>query len=197
MLEDEHRNLVNLLLLLQKLNEYILVDSLSIADLEVFEDVYISYLELRKGCKERYQTFGNLTPKDHFIEHYKQQILRHGPPNVTWTAVAERKHQEFLKVALYSKNYINLPKTLAVKSQKMLALRLSKGIFTAPKLQFPNKMAAPTTQELQSYPGILHTSDLVTSAATVTGTAYRTGHLVVTRITSSDIIEVSDINWNF
>ena len=121
----DHEDLMKLLQLLLKLNEYIQADFMSIADVENLEDCWISYLETRKHCKEKYQTFGNLTSKDHNIEHYKEQIKKNGPLNVIWTARAESKHQEFLNIAMNAKNFINLPKTLAERSQKLLTFRLT------------------------------------------------------------------------
>ena len=112
--------------LLNRINEFLLADSFSIADTENLEDILISYFETREKCQEKYNIFGNLTPKDHNLEHYKEQIKRHGPLTVTWAARGEQKHQEYLRMAMRARNFINLPRTLAVKGQKLLAYRLVK-----------------------------------------------------------------------
>lgn len=119
----EHMDLWNLLLMLHKLNEYIQADCLSFADPGNFEELWISYLECRKLCQEKYSTFINITPRFHFIDHYKQQMENFGPLNCVWTARPEGKHRVFVNISEKAKNFINLPKTLAVKNQKTLAFR--------------------------------------------------------------------------
>ena len=122
----QDQDLSKMVLLLNRINEFLLADSFSIADTENLEDILISYFETREKCQEKYNIFGNLTPKDHNLEHYKEQIKRHGPLTVTWAARGEQKHQEYLRMAMRARNFINLPRTLAVKGQKLLAYRLVK-----------------------------------------------------------------------
>jgi hypothetical protein len=123
-LEDsECKEVLNLLLLLHRINEFIQADAISIVDIEDFEILWISYLDCRRLCKEKYKHFVNLTPKYHFIEHYATQMKNFGPLNCVWTARGEGKHRVFVNMVESAKNFVNLPKTLAIKHQKRLAYR--------------------------------------------------------------------------
>ena len=76
--------------------------------------------------------------------------------------------------------------------------RLYRGLFSEPKIQFPAKKTSPSEQQLHTFAGLLQSSDLLTDEVIVTGTTYKTGRLVVTAVTSSDVIEAgwSDY-WTF
>ena len=67
--------------------------------------------------------------------------------------------------------------------------RLYRGLFSEPKIQFPAKKTSPSEQQLHTFAGLLQSSDLLTDEVIVTGTTYKTGRLVVTAVTSSDVIE--------
>jgi hypothetical protein len=121
--EAQEIGLVRLLVLLHKINEFVQADSMNLADINNFEDLLVSYFELRKQCAEQDYSFQRITPKFHFMEHYPSQMRKFGPLNASWTARAEAKHRVFVNFAESAKNFVNLPKTLAVKHQKLLASR--------------------------------------------------------------------------
>jgi len=54
----------------------------------------------------------------------------YGPLPICTTARSEGKHREFMNDAVRGKNFINLPSTLAVKSQKRLANRYGICFYT-------------------------------------------------------------------
>ncbi len=121
--ETDESGLLRLLLLLHKINEFIQADSINLADINNFEDLLVFYFELRKECADKYSSFQRITPKYHYLEHYPHQMKNFGPLNSFWTARAEAKHRVFVNFAESAKNFVNLPKTLAVKHQKLLASR--------------------------------------------------------------------------
>jgi hypothetical protein len=122
-MEYEESDLLNLLLLIHKINEYLQADTVNLSDTESFEDLLVVFFEKRKICSEKYSCFKKMTPKYHFLEHYKEQMERFGPLNSYWTARAEGKHRIFVNFAESAKNFINITKTLVVKHQKLLCTR--------------------------------------------------------------------------
>jgi hypothetical protein len=120
---SEPSELVDLLLIIHKLNEYLQADSINLGDTDRFEDLIVSFFEKRQVCAEQYPQFKRMTPKYHFLEHYKDQMLSFGPLNSYWTARAEAKHRIFVNFAESAKNFINITKTLAIKNQKLLVAR--------------------------------------------------------------------------
>jgi hypothetical protein len=127
--ETQENGLVHLLLLLHRINEFVQADAINMADINNFEDILVSYFEMRKECTEQYAGFQRITPKYHFLEHYPLQMRKFGPLNSSWTARAEAKHRVFVNFAESAKNFVNLPKTLAVKHQKLLASRSGNFFF--------------------------------------------------------------------
>ena len=59
----------------------------------------------------------NITPKQHYLIHLPSQILKLGPLVRTWAMRFEAKHQQFKKIPKITKNFKNLPKTLAERHQ--------------------------------------------------------------------------------
>ncbi len=121
--ETEKSDLLDLLILLHKMNEYIQADTLNLADVNSFESLIVDYFDKRKICSDQYPFIQKPTPKYHYLEHYPSQIELFGPLNSVWTARAEGRHRVFVNFAESAKNFTNLPKTLAVKNQKLLASR--------------------------------------------------------------------------
>jgi hypothetical protein len=118
--EWEENTLLALLILLQRINEFVQADSVNLADLQNFEDLLVDYFEKRKCCSDVY-SFVQISPRMHFVTHYPSEVRKFGPLNAYWTARPEGKHRQFVNFAESAKNFINLPKTLAEKHQKLLA----------------------------------------------------------------------------
>jgi hypothetical protein len=58
---------LDLLVILARIQEYLLTDKLRTSDVDNFEDLVVEYFTKRKICVEQYTTFGSLTPKYHFL----------------------------------------------------------------------------------------------------------------------------------
>lgn len=192
---DNCSHLVSLLTLLHQLNEFMLLDAAAPADAATLQELIVKYFRTREKCVNKYgaKIFLKLTPKYHFLEHYPEQLLLFGPFNCVWTARCESKHRDFVNFLESSKNYINILKTMAWKTQKRLAARSYTGFFTERIYNFPAKLF--TVQEgAGHYPqDIFHASDLLTEKVCVRNTNYKVGHLVITSATSNDLIEVAQI----
>jgi hypothetical protein len=64
----EESDLINLLVLLVKMQEYLMADRLNVVDSDNFQDLVIEFFAQRKVCVERYpEIFINLTPKYHYL----------------------------------------------------------------------------------------------------------------------------------
>lgn len=59
----------------------------------------------------------NITPKQHYLVHLPSQILKFGPLVRVWAMRFEAKHQQFKLIPKITKNFRNLPKTLAERHQ--------------------------------------------------------------------------------
>jgi hypothetical protein len=119
-LELDDNIFLELLILLHRINEFVQADSVSLADLQNFEDLLVDYFEKRKLCSNAH-SFVQISPRMHFVTHYPSEVQKFGPLNGYWTARPEGKHRQFVNFAESAKNFINLPKTLAEKHQKLLA----------------------------------------------------------------------------
>jgi hypothetical protein len=58
---------IDLMVILARLQEYILADKLSTADVDNFEDLVVEYFAKRKACEQQYIGFCNMTPKYHHL----------------------------------------------------------------------------------------------------------------------------------
>jgi hypothetical protein len=147
--EDSRNDLLDLLLLMHQLNEIIMSDRLAPGDITEFESLLVDFFEKRQTCSEQCPgAFKKLTPKAHFLEHYPQQMIRYGPLIGVWTARFEGKHRDFVSFSETSKNFINLVRTLSVKSQKRMASRCYSGLFSSPDIQFLSKTSSSPGCEL-------------------------------------------------
>jgi hypothetical protein len=124
---DEECELVQFLVTLHTINEFMMADCFSPSDAYSFQSLTIRYFSLRQLCSEKYPgVFTKLVPKHHYIEHYAQQMLAFGPFTSVWTARYEARHRDFVNWCESSKNFVNVLKTLCIKNQKKLASRLEK-----------------------------------------------------------------------
>jgi hypothetical protein len=191
--EDLESELIDLLFILSKLNEYVLADSFSVADVIEFQELVVTYFEKRQECMEQYPAFKKNTPKMHYLEHYSQQIVDFGPFTTTWTARGESRHRDFVNFSESSKNFINILKTLAIKNQKKMACRVYSGFFSLPQIQFPGKKLTPAEQSGSLPAEFFKRGDVLTDKIIVKNTKYRVGHLVVTSVESENVLEVGCI----
>ena len=117
---DMDSELLKLMTILHKLNDYVSADVMSVLDVLQLEDLVVEFFSVRKVCQQTY-TFCRVTPKFHNLEHYCATIFRHGPLSCYSTARPEAKHQKFKVFCESAKNYINITKTVAEKHQRLLA----------------------------------------------------------------------------
>lgn len=120
---SENDEILEFLAILHQINEFVLADSINLADIHKFEGIIIEFFAKRKSCKEKYTTFIEETPKYHYLVHYGSQMENFGPLTSFWTARAEGKHRKYVNYAESAKNFKNIVKTLAMKDQKLLASR--------------------------------------------------------------------------
>ena len=91
---------------------------------------------LRVLIEEHHQTFREIyddesfIPKLHYMVHYPNQILRHGPLVRSWTMRHEGK-LNFFKQAARLENFKNISLTLSNRHQRWLAYHLqTNGLFS-------------------------------------------------------------------
>jgi hypothetical protein len=66
--EVEETDAIHLLVLLNRIQEYIMADKLTIVDLDNFQDLVVEFFATRKLCEEQYPAvFIKVTPKYHFL----------------------------------------------------------------------------------------------------------------------------------
>jgi hypothetical protein len=70
--EDFDSKLLELLFWLSKLNEYMLADKFSHADVEDFQHLIIEYCGIKCICKETFPAFKKNVLRHHILEHYSQ-----------------------------------------------------------------------------------------------------------------------------
>ena len=91
----------------------------------VHTDETIAYLEAKiYDHRQRYlELFPHvkLLPKHHFVEHYPEMIRCFGPLVALWTMRFESKHSFFKQVARHTNCFKNIPRSLGIKHQFMLA----------------------------------------------------------------------------
>lgn len=128
---SDHSNnceLVEFLVTLHSVNEFVMADSISPSDAFSLQKLLVRYMSLRKICSEKYGTACKEPPKLHYLEHYPAQLLAFGPLTAVWTARNESRHRDFVNWSQTSKNFVNVLKTLSGKNQKKLASRHKNSI---------------------------------------------------------------------
>ena len=91
----------------------LLVVSFSISEVEV-AILHSSIEDFLSFLRKVFPSF-KLTPKFHYMLHYSEQTVRHGPLRHLWTMRFEAKHQVLKQSVATSKNRKNLPKSMATK----------------------------------------------------------------------------------
>ncbi len=93
-----------------------------------------------------------------------------------------------MNIAESAKNFKNILKTLAVKSQKNLASREKHGLFSEPTVVFPGQSSA----EVENIP-LLQSGDQVYDKVMIKGTNYSLGQVLILKVVSVDVLEVGTI----
>jgi len=89
----EDSDSIDLMVLLARIQEYLMADKLSTVDVDNFQDLLVEFFSKRQICVEQYGSFSNMTPKYHYLEHMADQMLEYGPPTCSWNARNEAKHR--------------------------------------------------------------------------------------------------------
>ncbi len=74
-----------------------------------------------------------------------------------------------------------------------LVFRRFHGLFSTPVFIFPRKCSPATATDLTKYSPLIQPGDQLSDKVVISGTTYRTGYLVITRVFSSYVLEVSCI----
>jgi hypothetical protein len=63
----EDKDIIRLMVLLNRLQEYLMADKLIPVDLDNFQDLVVEFFATRKLCEQQYPVFIRVTPKYHFL----------------------------------------------------------------------------------------------------------------------------------
>ncbi|XP_064470255.1 uncharacterized protein LOC135384990 [Ornithodoros turicata] len=97
----------------------------SIAYLQVQIDSFLQkFIELFPDQK--------LIPKMHFLVHYPRFIRLFGPPRMYWSMRFESKHSYFKNIAMKSKSFVNICKTMSTRGQLLQSYELSAPTLSKP-----------------------------------------------------------------
>jgi len=76
---------------------------------------------------------------------------------------------------------------------KKPVFRCFNGLFSTPKFLFPRKVSTASTSDILKYGGTVQLGDQIYDNVVISGTTYRAGFLVITKVFSEDVIEVGEI----
>ncbi len=119
-----------------------------------------------------------LRPKHHYIEHYSQLIRTYGPLRDAWTMRFEGKHKFFKQIINETKNFKNVPQTLAVRHQRMVAYHVDSSSFFKPPVQMDKVKSTLISSFPESVQNMLQqnfptqSTVLVTSSVCIDGIKY-------------------------
>jgi hypothetical protein len=82
---------------------------------------------------------------------------------------------------------------MAVKNQKKLASRVRNGLFSMPVFVFPGKCSPANDRDFLMFSPLVQLGDQLCEKVIIKGTDYKVGHVVVTKIYSSDVLQVGTI----
>jgi hypothetical protein len=71
--------------------------------------------------------------------------------------------------------------------------RMYSGLFSSPLFQFPGKKTPPSNDELATFGCLLSPGDLLTDTAVMSGTSYSLNQILVTSVSSCDVLKVGVI----
>jgi hypothetical protein len=63
----EESDILDLLILINRIQEVILADKLNVVDVDTFQDLLVEYFAKRKICEEQFPVFIKVTPKYHYL----------------------------------------------------------------------------------------------------------------------------------
>ncbi len=66
-------------------------------------------------------------------------------------------------------------------------------MFSTPKFLFPRKVHTASASDIMKYGGTVKMGDQIYNNVVISGTTYRTGFLVITKVFSEDVLEVGEI----
>ena len=102
--------------------EYLTARKLKRGHIEVVRDLIQDYMDVRLEIWPDVP----LKPKDHYMKHYADQIVKFGPLVHLWTLRFENKHQQFLQILKPIRCCKNVCKTMATRHQFQSALVYDK-----------------------------------------------------------------------
>jgi hypothetical protein len=103
-----------------------------------------------------------------------------------------RVYHEFI-VMCVDKRYIFFKLFLVVFSKINKYFRFFSGLFSTPKYLFPRKVFPATENDIARFSPILKEGDQLYNQVVILGTTYRPGFLLITKVISSDVLEVGEI----
>ncbi|XP_040071459.1 uncharacterized protein LOC115308493 [Ixodes scapularis] len=108
---------------------------------------FVPYLEDRiqgflKDFSETYPS-ASVPPKLHYLVHYPRIIREYGPLQQYWCMRFEAKHQYFKGLALKTKNFLNITKTLSTRHQLLQSYELHTFVLDKPVYATGLKVVAP------------------------------------------------------
>ena len=110
-----------------------LLDVIEFASMQNIQIGQVSFFnEIIEEFSEQYRSqFADQTvkPKLHFLHHYAELTMKYGPLVHCWSIRFEGKHNWFKQVFKSSKCCKNIPKTLAIRHQSMLASFVAEKTF--------------------------------------------------------------------
>lgn len=113
----------------------------------VHTDESISYLKSKiVEHRQRYQELFpgvRLLPKHHYLEHYLQMMRCFGPLVAVWTMRFEAKHSFFKDIVKHTRCFKNVPLTLALKHQMMIAFHINSPSYGTSSLDVSNVSTVP------------------------------------------------------
>ncbi|KAK3916867.1 Zinc finger protein 691 [Frankliniella fusca] len=112
-----------LFLLLKRICELAMAPALTTRQIDEMEELINEYMS------DRVILANNYKPKHHYFSHLPELYHQFGPLRALWTMGFEQYHQVFKKIAQASKNFINLPKTLAENHQISQAYQYTGDMF--------------------------------------------------------------------
>lgn len=161
----------------------------------IHTDETIAYLEAKiYDHRQRYLELfphAKLLPKHHYLEHYPHMIRCFGPLIALWTMRFEAKHSFFKQVARHTNCFKNIPRSLAIKHQLMLAYHthsptlknsslevtdvsfmpvdvLNEGVVSQLKQRYPDLSAIHMTKSV-SFSGIHYSEGMLVAHGSVDG----------------------------
>ena len=183
-IKDDTEIAWKLILVLHELTERITSDAFNLYEIEVLDEIIIDYLDLRKEVFQNHPTIGKFKPKHHYLAHYREAILKFGPPTCYWTARYESKHRQAKSTVEAAKNFINISHTVSERMQFRIASIYYHGMYNTRNLVYPKEVK--TKQEMLSAKGtdkfigvLMAEGDLICKKVEYKNRKYETGNVVV------------------